>query len=133
MVNVIRSRLPRYGAAVLSVTLALLLTQLLGSPIQLVISPLFFAAVMWSAWYGGLKPGLLSTILAILAINYFLMPPLYSLALGDGADIVQPVVFTLVALLLGSLNAQVRTAKQRTEASLSTLQASEERYRRLID
>ena len=40
---------------------------------------LLFAAVMLSAWYGGLGPGPLSTVLGGLAADYYLELPLYSL------------------------------------------------------
>lgn len=122
-----------YGMAALAVTLALLLTQWLRPLITPTISPLFFAAVMFSAWYGGLGAGLFATILSVLASDYFLIPPLYALGKADGADLLQLLVFSLVALLISSLNASLRTAKQRVEISLARLRESEERYRRLID
>ncbi|HEY9874097.1 MAG TPA: PAS domain S-box protein, partial [Candidatus Obscuribacterales bacterium] len=128
----ISPRIRRYGAAAVSVAIALLLTLLLNSHSQATLSPspLFFAAVTFSAWYGGLGSGLLATILAVLANNYFFLPPLYTLRLSSVADILQLIVFTLVALLISSLNAELLTAKQRTEASLSKLRVS---YRRLMD
>jgi K+-sensing histidine kinase KdpD len=43
--------------------------------------PLFYAAVTVSAWYGGMKPGLLATILSTLVINYFFVAPV--LLAGD--------------------------------------------------
>src|ERR1044071_7867656 len=43
----------RYGLAVTSVGLALLITHLLIPVMGATTSPLFFAAVMLAAWYGG--------------------------------------------------------------------------------
>lgn len=73
MLKLTRSRLQRYSVAVLTVVVALLLTQLLWRLIEptLTLYPLFFAAVMVSSWYGGLGPGLLATALAALACIYF--------------------------------------------------------------
>jgi hypothetical protein len=129
MLKVTRSQLRRYGIAALSVTLTLLLL-LLMPPTKTSISPLFFAAVTFSAWYGGLGPGVVATIVAVLANNYFFVPPIYQLVISRETDVLQLVVFSLVALLISSLNAELLAAKQRSEASLSKLQVS---YRRLID
>ena len=128
-----RSRLWHYSAAVLSVVLALLLTQRLLPWIAPTVSPLFFAAVMFSAWYGGLGPGLLATVMSVIASDYFLFPPLYSLGQFRGAEFVQLVAFSLVALLISSLNAALRAAKQRAEDNLAKLQASEDQSRHLMD
>ena len=133
MIKGTRSQLRHYSAAVLSVVLALLLTQRLLPLIAPTVSPLFFAAVMFSAWYGGLGPGLLATVMSVLASDYFLFPPLYSLGQAGGAGFVQLVVFSLVALLISSLNASLRAAKQRTEDNLAKLQVSEEQSRHLMD
>ena len=56
----------RYGVAVLSTGLALLLTLLLAPWLDLPVSPLFFAAVAVSAWYGGFGPGLCAALLSTL-------------------------------------------------------------------
>ena len=66
-----------YGLACVSVAGALLVTRL-SRPNELV-TPVFFLAVMLSAWFGGLGPGLLAALLATLAIAYGFLPPLYSL------------------------------------------------------
>lgn len=131
--KVTRSQWLHYSTAALSVVVALLLTQWLKPFIAPTISPLFFAAVMFSAWYGGLGSGLLATVLSVLASDYFLIPPFYALGRASGADLLQLLIFSLVALLISSLNASLRAAKQRAEINLAELQASEERYRRLID
>jgi K+-sensing histidine kinase KdpD len=48
-------------------------------------SPLFLAAVVVSAWYGGLGPGLLATALGLLGKAYFFMSPTRSLQVEDAA------------------------------------------------
>ena len=42
------------------------------------VSPLYLAAVMLSAWRGGLGAGLLATALAAFLDTFFSRPPLYS-------------------------------------------------------
>jgi PAS domain S-box-containing protein len=132
MPNPIRSALFRYGLAVLSVLLALKLTSLLWSFLMPSVSPLFFAAVMVSAWYGGLGPGLVATALAGLASAYFLMPPADSLLLGLD-DLVQLTVFAFVAIVISSLNEQRKRAEDRVRKSNRELRESEERFRILAN
>ncbi|MBI3950424.1 MAG: PAS domain S-box protein, partial [Acidobacteria bacterium] len=108
-----RSPLLRYGVAILSVALALLLT-LRFSPLKNDSPfPLFFAAVMLSTWYGGLGPGLLATFCSVLGADYFILHPAYSLIVGL-ADLLRLGAFVLVALLTSSLMA----ARQRAEEAL---------------
>ena len=57
---------------------------------------------MVSAWYGGLEPGLVSTVLAILASNYY-----FTDSDGDstfGGDLVRLLMFLFAALLISLLN-----------------------------
>ena len=130
---IIRPQFRHYGVAVGTVILALLLTWLLYMLVDAPLFALFYAAVAISAWHGGLKPGLLATGLSTLSINYFFSEPLYTLALSSLDSIVRLGTFVIVTLIISSLNAQLRTAKARIEVSLLKLQASEERYRRLVD
>ena len=68
------------AATVAVVVLRLLLSRVLGD------SAYFFPfviAVTVSAWYGGLKPGLLSTALGALAAIFFFVPPHYTLNISD--------------------------------------------------
>ena len=111
MPALIRSWLLRYGSAVASVAAALYATNRLGEA-TVGVSPLFFAAVMVSAWYGGLGPGLLATGLAGLASAFFLYEPLYSLRVGWD-DLVRMVVFSAVAVLISSLQAATRRSHER--------------------
>ena len=55
----------KYGAAVVSVTAALMSSR--WPEIHLTAAPvsLFLCAVMFSAWFGGFRPGLLATALSV--------------------------------------------------------------------
>ena len=94
----------RYGAAVLAFGAALLITQLLWPLIDPAATPLFFAAVMVAAFYGGLGPGLVATALSTWAIDYFFIPPFNMLELTV-ANLVRAGVFVLVAIIISWLNA----------------------------
>ncbi len=103
----------RYALAVVTVGLSLLLTLLLRQILHTTPSLLFFAAVMFSSWYGGIGPGLLATVLSIFSISYFLLSPVFALSYAL-TDILLLGVFTLVALLTSWLN----TARMQVEEKL---------------
>jgi K+-sensing histidine kinase KdpD len=95
-----RQALITYGLPILTVGLALLLTLLLRSLLQLGYSLLFLAAVMISAWYGGLKSGLIATLLAIISLTYFFIAPTYSLWISQLNGVAWLVLFIVVSILI---------------------------------
>ena len=92
----------RYGAALLASTLALVLTLLLGSLMELSVVFLFLAAVIISAWYGGLGPGLLASAVAALASVLMFLPSASTLPTGFEA-LLMLIMLVLVALLVSAL------------------------------
>jgi signal transduction histidine kinase len=73
--------------------------------------PLFLAAVMVSAWYGGFGPGVLTTAIAVVTKTYFIMPPTGSFDIDDIATAFYIVVFVLVAVLISWLTGALRRAE----------------------
>src|SRR5271167_4352050 len=71
-----RSFLLRYGCAVVAVALAtwlrLLLDPVFGDQIPFAI---LFLAVLFTAWYGGMRPALLAVIVGAVCASYYLMQP----------------------------------------------------------
>jgi PAS domain S-box-containing protein len=122
--------LQRYCVSIFSVLIALLLGLTLDKLLNIEVSPLFFAAVVLSSWYGGLAPGLLASALAVLTNNYFFIPPVYSLVPNTWTDLFELIVFSLIALLISSLNSELYTARQRSESKLAKLKVN---YRRLLE
>ena len=106
-------RLRGYAVAVGTVAAATAIMLALRSHAQGAITPLFFAAVVVSGWYGGLRPGLLATALAALATEVVFFPPLLSF---DAGSFLRVFSFILVALLTASLYARGREQQRRAEA-----------------
>ena len=102
-------RVWRYVLAVVTVGAALVITRALKQYTD--IPPLFYAAIVISAWFGGMGPGLLAVILSELAIDYYLVEPLYSLGLGS-KPITFLVVFGLLAMLTSWMSSQRRKAEE---------------------
>jgi K+-sensing histidine kinase KdpD len=71
-------RLTYYALAVLLSGLALALTLLLEPLMERSIFLLFIAAIVVSALYGGLGPGLVAVFLSTSASGLFFVPPLYT-------------------------------------------------------
>ena len=113
--NKLRSKLLGYGFALLCVAASALLTWLLRPVIETSVFSLFIAAVMISAWYGGLGPGLLATVLAVAIIES--LPGQISQAAQSFRAVhgyVRLFLFGLVAILISSLTA----ARKRAEEAL---------------
>ena len=83
---------------------ALVLTDLLWPLIEPAASTLFFAAIMLAAFYGGLGPGLLVSVLSALAIDYYFVAPFRGFEVSV-ANTVRAGVFMLVAAMTSWLNA----------------------------
>ena len=82
--------------AVLCTVAALIATVSLQNPIF--PTPLFFAAISISTWYGGGIPGVLTVAIGTLALDYYFIPPEGSLALNK-RDFPHLLEFVLPALL----------------------------------
>jgi len=109
------SRLARYGTAVLLVGVAVALRMALASIIPPLRSPflLLFAAIMASASYGGLGPGILATILAALASDVFVTGFPVELAGFHVPELAQLSLFFAEGLFLSLLGAMLHRARRR--------------------
>ncbi len=100
-----------YGIAVLSVAAALNISRWPALHLQDAPVSLFLCAVILSAWFGGVGPGLLATTLSALAFYYYFLPPMYSMDAKPG-EIPRLVIFMVSALFVGSLTAAQRSAME---------------------
>ncbi|MEH2008869.1 PAS domain S-box protein [Nostoc sp.] len=124
------SQLLRCGIVVLIVALTLVLMLMLDPWLSIngTFFLLFFSAVMVSAWYGGLKSGLLATGLSAFLSDYFFLPPVYDLSL-DLSNFVRVGLFALQGLLFSILCEALKTAKRVADGNLQKLRVSNERFR----
>jgi signal transduction histidine kinase len=116
--------LRRYGvgaaASVLTVLLATALAPAGVSPF-----PLLLVAVAFSAWYGGLGPGLFATALCTLAIDYYFEEPVQSLAVTSIDTVVELAEFVGTALLISALTEHLHAARARAEAAIARVRELE--------
>jgi C4-dicarboxylate-specific signal transduction histidine kinase len=105
------SALWRYGIAVLSVGVALGLARFPALGLAAAPVSVFLCAVMFSAWCGGVGPGLLAIVLSVLTFDYYFVPVLNSFR-PLRAEIPRVIAFTLSALFVGSLSAAQKKATE---------------------
>jgi PAS domain S-box-containing protein len=141
----------RYVLALLFVLAAAVIAYFLNPRIGESTASLFFAAVILSAWSGGLGPGLLATACAaFLAGDFYRLNPVGSVGFGWD-DWLQAGVFVVVAVLISSLTSlrrraetalkkaydelEVRIAERTSELTKSNtlLRESEERFRLMVE
>jgi signal transduction histidine kinase len=101
----------RYGLAVGCVVGAVLLSLVLRPVLDATV--LLLVAVLIAAWFSGFWPALLASFLGTVALDYYFMPPLYSVT-PDFAHIPRLTIFTLLAAFFASASA----ARRRAEHSL---------------
>jgi len=117
-----------YGISVVSVAAALIVSRLPAVHLQDAPVSLLLCAVILSAWFGGIGPGLLATALSALAFNYYFLPPIHSLG-AKTEEIPRLVIFTLSALFVGSLSAAERSATESLRRARDDLKVTVEELR----
>ncbi len=115
------SRLIRYTFAILVTAITLIISALLQALLVQNRFLLFVGAVALSAWFGGLGPGLLSTLLSLVVVDYFLFTPLALFAL---ADVPRFALFASVAILISYLTENQRRAEKEVDEQREWLQTT---------
>jgi PAS domain S-box-containing protein len=85
---------------------------------------------MFSAWFGGLKPGLLAIALSLLALSYYFAAPVYSLAV-DIEEIPRLLIFALAVLFVGLLSAAQRIATESLRHARDELDGTVQELKRI--
>jgi len=124
------SAISRYAIAVLSIAVALGASHL--SLAFLNTEPfvsLFLCAILFVAWFGGFGPGLFATALALLAFDYYLVPPINSFAVGI-SEVWRLVLFAITALFVTFVSAAQRNTADYLRRSRDDLLAAIEDRKR---
>jgi C4-dicarboxylate-specific signal transduction histidine kinase len=111
----------QYGLAVTSVAMALAITQAL-EPYTTLRTPLFYAAILITAWVGGIGPGMLAVGLATLALGYYFSPPGRLLGLG-AIDLPFLLFFSLSAILITWVSAKRKAMEEALKRAHDDLEA----------
>ena len=109
------------GIAVVSVIVALLWTFPLQHLIAYPFVFLFFGAIMGSAWFGGAIAGTWAVLLSSVAIDFFMMPPLYSFTMNKELTTYFDS-FVVCAIAITAISAARRRAEHASIAARSELE-----------
>lgn len=117
----------RYGLAILAAITALLLRRLLipllgeSNPYHTV-----WAAVVFSAWYCGLGPSIATTLISMVGVWYWFLPPYHSFTLDDPKTAISGMVgflfFSGMIIALGESNRRFLAKSRRAEEDLQNAQ-----------
>ena len=119
----------QYGTAVLSVLGALLISHWTVFHLESAHVSLFLCAVMLSAWFGGVRPGLLAFMLSAVAFYYGVLPPVYSFA-AKPEEVPRFIVFVFSALFVGSLSAAQRSGTESLKRARDDLDETVQQLRK---
>jgi C4-dicarboxylate-specific signal transduction histidine kinase len=113
------SRIWSYGLAVLLLTSTMLISKWL-TPHMGFPGTLFLCAVMLSAWFGGVGPGLVAAALSSLAFHYsFPTPNLLGPQAREMPRLVMYVISDLLVVLLGDAQRRATESIRRTRDELN--------------
>ena len=90
------------------------------------VTPLFLAAVFFSAVLWGVGPAIFAAALSAAAAAFFFFPPLYDFRVHEPQDLVDLAVFSVISVAAGDLAARVRRQAldaQRREETTAALYA----------
>jgi PAS domain S-box-containing protein len=82
---------------------------------------LFVPAVVLSAWAGGVGPGMVTTLLGALLANFFWLPPVYSLRLASGSELVGLAIFIAIGATICGLSETMYRGRRRLEGLLHSI------------
>ena len=84
---------------------------------------LFYPAVFFSSWVGGLRGGIMATVLAAGLVWYFFIPAQYSFAIDRPMHLVSIGVFVGMGFLFSVFHERLRSASRRADGALSAVQS----------
>ncbi len=122
----------RYVVAILAALVALVVREML-SPFFRDHNPYHtvWLAVVFSAWYCGVGPSIVGTLLSVVGVWYFFLPPFHSFALKNPeveiSGIIGFMVFSSFIIALGEAN---RRSKARSEREVAERKQIEDELRR---
>jgi PAS domain S-box-containing protein len=130
-----RTWILRYGAAVLSVVVAILLrkalTPLIG-PSEVPFAA-FYPVVVFAAWFGGLRAGALSIVLSAISADYFFSEPIGSLLIYRRTDQISLLFFIVIGLGAALLSNSQRRAVARATLAENAERDERQRLKGIID
>src|ERR1700710_1750832 len=122
MLDTSTATLKRYLCVPLCIFLAIV-TRLLLDPWlgdQFALTTVFFALI-FTAWYGGFVPGLLSLVLGYLAADYFFITPRGSVGVLNAEQFVAVTRYAVVGVGTALMGGAIQLLRARAERSAAKI------------
>jgi PAS domain S-box len=119
----------RYALAVLTTAVAVVVTRAIQPLVWPSVTPFFILAVAVAALYGGSVPGVLASLLSVVALGYWFFPPFGSFAIQSRADFAREATFLVVAAVMVWIASSVETQRLRA----AERGRENERFRRVAE
>jgi K+-sensing histidine kinase KdpD len=110
-----RTLVTRYSVAIALTFVAWGISIWLGNDFNLPTHLPFAAAVAIATWYGGSGAGFAAAALSIIAIDLSFLPPIGRIELTHSEELVDSIVFLVVALTIGGTTSALRHARKLAE------------------
>ncbi len=105
------------AAVVIGLALRLILVRLLGTSVPYIT---FFPAVMFSAWFGGVGPGIFSSILTLIV--FAALEGIVPFQHPNATNVISGLLFVGVSAFISLLTEELRRSRHRSEQNLHQLQ-----------
>ena len=115
-----KGSIARYSGALLAVLVAVLLGLWLEPVLDATV--LLLMALLAAAWFSGLWPALVASVVATIALDYFFTPPLHTLTL-ELSHIPHLLTFGLIAVVFATASAARRKAERSLQQARDELDA----------
>lgn len=117
------SRFARFGLAVASVlACTVFLTQFIDHVNSTTVALTLLVCILFAATFFGRNPALVASFVAMLAFNYFFLPPVRTWTIADPQNLIAWAAFTITAIIAGELSAYARRRGREAERLYSELQ-----------
>jgi PAS domain S-box-containing protein len=115
-----RTTVVRYAGAILTVAVAVFVAASLESLLDPTV--VFLIAVVIAAWFSGLWPALLASLLSTVALDFYFTAPFFQFT-GGFHSLARIAAFTAVAALFASTSARRRSAERALKEARDHLDA----------
>ena len=106
----------KYGTCLVVVGLACLVRRAMDRPLgSFAPYATFYAAVLFSAWWGGLRPALFALLVGFVCGTFFFVQPRHTLVLEDRDAQVHAALYFFVSSAIALLGGAMHSAKNRAE------------------
>ncbi len=120
-------------SALLPPFVALGVQWLCWSWLQPLVWFLFYPAVFFSSWMGGLRAGLWASALSVISVWYFFIPPQFSFAIQDYRTLLSVVLFMVMGALIAVVHERLKLSSVQVSDALTALRAANEQLESKVE